>query len=233
MMSFTYLIILIISLSYPLFKSFGAPLFFSKKFRALFPAILIMALIYIVWDVYFTSIGIWGFNSDYLLDIYIGKLPIEEILFFIIIPFSCMFIYEVIRHLLEDYSKYFNHPFAHLALLFLLSLVFSFNLDKSYTMAASLYAFVVLFFTWIFRKDILPLFYLSFLFMLIPFLLVNGILTGAFIPEEVVWYNNDENLGLRIYTIPVEDIIYCFGMMLTVTVLYEYFLLKKTKNSRL
>lgn len=232
-MSFTYSIILLISLSYPLYRSFGSPLNFYKKFHALFPAIVITAIIYLTWDIYFTKMGYWGFNPDYLLGLFIGGLPIEEWLFFIIIPFSCMFIYEVIRYLLLDWSKKFNHPFIHITSMLILFLVFITNMEKAYTSTAAIYALVILFLTWIFQKDMLPIFYLAFIFMLIPFLIVNGILTGAFIPEEVVWYNNEENLGIRIYTIPLDDVIYCFGMMLTVATLYEFLLKRKLKKQEL
>ena len=50
--------------------------------------------------------------------------------------------------------------------------------------------------------------------MLIPFFIVNGILTGSFIENEVVWYNNTENLNIRLFTIPIEDTIYAFTLIL-------------------
>ena len=53
-------------------------------------------------------------------------------------------------------------------------------------------------------------FLLTFLVSLVPFLIVNGVLT--YLP--VVWYDNTENLGFRIFTIPPEDMIYLFGMLL-------------------
>jgi len=37
---------------------------------------------------------------------------------------------------------------------------------------------------------------------LIPFIIVNGILTGTGIEGEAVLYNDAENLGLRMGTIP-------------------------------
>ena len=43
---------------------------------------------------------------------------------------------------------------------------------------------------------------------------MNGILTGSFIENEVVWYNNLENLNIRLFTIPIEDTVYAFTLIL-------------------
>ena len=51
---------------------------------------------------YFTSLEVWGFNSDYLINFFIFNLPIEEVLFFICIPYSCVFTYFVFTKYVPD-----------------------------------------------------------------------------------------------------------------------------------
>ncbi|MDO7698288.1 MAG: lycopene cyclase domain-containing protein [Schleiferiaceae bacterium] len=56
--------------------------------------------------------------------------------------------------------------------------------------------------------------------MLIPFFITNGVLTGSFIADEVVWYNDAENLGIRLFTIPIEDVSYAFSLLLFNLLIY-------------
>jgi lycopene cyclase domain-containing protein len=60
-------------------------------------------------------------------------------------------------------------------------------------------------------------FLISYCIMLLPFLIVNGFLTAI----PVVLYNDAENLGLRIYTIPFEDTFYGMLLILMTIVIYE------------
>ena len=60
-------------------------------------------------------------------------------------------------------------------------------------------------------------FLISYLIILIPFLIVNGFLTAI----PVVLYNDAENSGIRIYTIPFEDIFYGMLLFLLNVLIYE------------
>jgi lycopene cyclase domain-containing protein len=64
------------------------------------------------------------------------------------------------------------------------------------------------------KTRILNRFFISFLIILVPFFIFNGVLTGTFIHEEVVWYNPSEITGIRLLTVPVEDIGYAFSLLL-------------------
>jgi lycopene cyclase domain-containing protein len=58
---------------------------------------------------------------------------------------------------------------------------------------------------------------------------VNGILTGTGLEAPIVWYNDNHNLGIRILTIPVEDSIYGFELLLLTVWRYDR-ALKKAKH---
>tara|TARA_B100000579_G_C22134421_1_gene533508 strand:- start:220 stop:477 length:258 start_codon:yes stop_codon:yes gene_type:complete len=67
------------------------------------------------------------------------------------------------------------------------------------------------------------IFYTSFILIMIPFTIVNGALTGLFYEQLVVWYNNSENTGIRLFTIPIEDIIYAYQLILSNLVIFKIF----------
>jgi lycopene cyclase domain-containing protein len=85
-----------------------------------------------------------------------------------------------------------------------------------YTASAFLYALLILGLAQNTAPQILPGFFMSFLVILVPFFIVNGVLTGSGLPEPVVWYNDMQNFGIRLGTIPLEDTVYNLGMLLTI-----------------
>lgn len=100
------------------------------------------------------------------------------------------------------------------SMLSLLSALLLFNGTNWYTGSAGLLAWILLLVALVRTPDLLSRYLVSYMLILIPFIIVNGILTGSHISDQVVWYNDDENLGIRFLTIPVEDFIYCFSMIL-------------------
>ena len=231
-MNSLYLWLNIGSISIPLLCSFHPRLQLHKRFKWLFLSLILTMGIFIPWDVIFTVNGIWGFNQDYFLGVKIFSLPLEEWLFFICIPFACVFThYALLLYIPKMKLNQKITQYIAYALMILLAIIVVLNIDKWYTMVNFSLAIPL---TWIVFNNNLKLlqhFFLTFLVMLIPFFIVNGVLTGSWIESQVVWYNNAENLGLRMGTIPVEDSIYAYSMILMNLFLFEYFSLNHKKNA--
>lgn len=210
---YLYLTIDFLSIVFPFVLSFYSKAPFYKKWKYVWIAILIPAFIFVLWDEAFTYLGVWGFNPTYLTGTYVGALPIEEILFFICIPYACLFTYFTINHLVEKDYLFPHQELISSALIILLLIFGIYHIDKWYTGTTfTLLALAMAYLMLKIKPRFMGRFYFAFGFILIPFLLVNGILTGSFIEGEVVWYNDKENLGMRIATIPFEDVFY--GMLL-------------------
>ncbi len=216
---YTYLLLNLFTISFPLFKSFEEKIAYAKKWGPLFIAITISAVFFIVWDHYFTVWGVWGFNPEYILGIFILDLPLEEWLFFITVPFACIFIYEVILYFVKtDPLRRYSNAITLVIIIGLLLLAF-FNQEKLYTFTTSIFTAVFLILHWLLYKNVLlGRFYITYLIHLIPLFIVNGILTAL----PVVVYNNAENLGLRVYTVPIEDTIYSMLLLLMNVTIYEF-----------
>lgn len=210
-----YLWIDLLSISVPFLVSFHPRIRLYRQWKSLFAAFLITLIPFIIWDVYFTVEGYWGFNEAYLSGIYILHLPIEEWLFFICIPYACVFTHIAILEINPKLilSENLTNRIS-LFLFVVFALVLLFNFSKAYTAVDMLFAIVVLGLVKSYSPGLLRTFYITFLFMLIPFFIVNGVLTGFGIEEQVVWYNDAENLGIRLMTIPVEDTAYAFSLIL-------------------
>lgn len=225
---YLYLVLDILTILFPFLFSFYSKANFSKKWKYLWIAIVIPGTIFLIWDEFFTQMNIWGFNPEYLTGIYLGSLPLEEVLFFICIPYACVFTYEALNYLVKkDYLGRYQKIIS-LALIVGLIIVAILNLNKWYTATTfiGLAAYIVVL-QFALRSAFLSRFYFSYIFVLIPFFIVNGILTGSFIEGEVVWYNDAENLGIRIGTIPVEDIFYGMLLLLMNVSIFEWVQRKK------
>ena len=104
-----------------------------------------------------------------------------------------------------------------------------FSIGKLYTSITFFFLSVVLLFAPYIIN--LKIFLKSFVILLLPFLIVNGLLTGTLIEDQVVWYNNSENLSIRLGTIPVEDVFYAFLMLVLVMLGYQLVLNKKENKT--
>ncbi len=222
--NYLYLILNLGSLSIPLLYSiFEKKFHFIKYFKYAFLSILAIAIPFLIWDAFFTSAGIWGFNSEYHISLLIFKMPLEEWMFFFCIPYACLFTHEVLKYYVPNF-KFTDKVSLWVSIILLVvvgGLLFM-NFGKWYSTVNFIFFLVLLMYSMKYHKEELRVYYPSFLVILIPFFIVNGILTGSFIDEPVVWYNNNENLGFRLFTIPFEDIFYAFNLLFSIQLLFNY-----------
>lgn len=209
---YTYLAIDAATIAGPLALSFDRRVAFYKQWKYLWLPMLITAAVFIAWDALFTAQGVWWFSEAYTLPYRIAGLPVEEWLFFIVVPYACCFVAGCM-------DVYFPRKgggdtgWTALVMLAVALLIFAgLNYRRAYTCWACGGCGLALTLAWVLRiKN--PLFFadrflLAYGICLFPFLLVNGLLTAL----PVVLYNDAENIGVRIYTIPAEDVFY--GMLL-------------------
>lgn len=213
-----YLYLDLFTLLGPLALSFDKKVAFFSRWKYLFPAILPIALFFIVWDVRFTENGIWSFNPEYLCGIYFWNLPLEEVLFFIVVPYACIFIYDCLNAYFPANTLFrsASRSITAVYLLWCLVNVLFFN-HQAYTFFTSLFSIPFLVWAFWFKPEWLGDFWRAYLVHLIPFFLINGVLTAM----PVVLYNNNENYGIRLYTVPLEDTLYSFLLMFGTTALFE------------
>jgi len=195
--------------------SFDKKLQFYRQWKYVFPPLLLIAVFYLVCDVYLTKYGIWGFNPRYHSNVYLYSLPLEEWLFFIVVPYASIFIHESFVLYFPNFQLSYHASVAISTILIaILSITVILNFDKTYTVYIFTVLIAALLLSFFDVSQAVRKFYISFLVILIPFIIINSILTGTCIEEEVVWYNNNENLGFRLLTIPIEDFGYAFSLIL-------------------
>ena len=223
MKQYLYLFINVGCIIIPFIFSFLLKHKFYKQWRYFIPANIIIAILFIIWDHIFVEIGVWGFRSDYLTGLFLTQnIPIEEGLFFFCIPYACVFTYFVIREYFPNINKLYKSRIITSFLIILSSILFIYNFEKMYTSYTfGLLSMALLF--CLYRKININTITISFISIL-PFMFIsNGLLTGMFIENEVVWYNDVQNLGFRIFTIPIEDFFYGYLLILLNVLLYEAF----------
>lgn len=223
-----YATLLLATFVFPLMLSFDKKVAYYKSWGPLFAGIFVNAILFIVWDGWFARTGVWGFNPEYVWPIRLNDLPLEEWLFFIIVPYASVFIYACLKAWVpRDPLAKVKH---HLTLFFLMLtfVIAALSTQKTYTFYNALIASVLLLVHYLFlKRDWMGYFWMAYMVHLVPFLIVNGILTGAVTQEPVVWYNETKIMGPRIYTIPVEDCIYALTCLLLPITIMEWLIKKR------
>mgnify|MGYP006277457255 CR=1 FL=1 len=226
-----YLTLNILILLFPLLFSFKWVFPYYKNYKPLAASILIVGGTYILWDLIVTMRGDWWFAEEYLIGIEF-IIPLEEALFFVVVPYSCIFIYENLQYFFPDKEVKFN-KWIYYVIAILLAIVAIIFYHQEYTILAllSVTTFLLIAATWF--PDLLQSrnywAYIGLSF--VAFLIFNYLLTSI----PIVLYNSDAIWGGtyneavrqlwngRFITIPFEDFFYNFSMLSFYLLVYRYF----------
>lgn len=111
--NFEYLGVLLACYSFPLVFSIIHRRILRKEGVGLVNRTVWLAgLPFLVWDMWAVNTGRWSFNEEVITGIKIWNLPIEEVLFFALIPQSCLLLwagmkkYKTFREVKADIQKH-------------------------------------------------------------------------------------------------------------------------------
>ena len=219
-----YLIFNIIVLSGPLIFGAMKRFYFLDRVKYTVLPILIPGMLFLIWDSIVTY-SHWQFNPKHILGITIFNLPIEEILFFITVPFACLFTWEmIVRRSNKKEIMWISKIPSYLYLLIPLG-VWLFISGKHYTGLATAILGLAILVDQVLKTNIIVQrrFYFYLLLVMIFTLIFNGYLTW----RPVVTYGVDYQLDFRIFTIPIEDFIYGTALIFMNTSIYQKIINKK------
>lgn len=224
MKPYTYLLINFLTVIICFVFSFDKRIQFNKHFPAFIKASILTAIPFIAWDVWFNAHGVWWFNTDYTTGLILFGLPIEEWLFFICIPFSCVFTYFCLDKFFNlDWANAFNTIIVFFSVIVCV-LIGLLHYDKIYTFVTALVTTLTLIYLHFFaRVQWIGKASLIFFILMLGFFPVNGVLTGTGLESPIVNYNPKEFLNIRLLTIPIEDAVYGYTQFLLNIYLFKFF----------
>jgi len=94
---------------------------------------IVWALVFLavgtIWDTYAIPNGHWVFPGNGILGIHVGVIPLEEFLWFLIIPYFCLTVYKAAHIYFDKKGNTDNHMELLITILFLV--VFSSSVSSS------------------------------------------------------------------------------------------------------
>lgn len=75
--------------------------------RRLLAALLPVAAVFLIWDAIAVAAGVWWYNPRYILGLIApGDLPLEEVLFFVVIPLCGLLTYSAVDAILAKLNRW-------------------------------------------------------------------------------------------------------------------------------
>ena len=217
-MKIEYILLNILIFSGPFFLSFDRKVHYFRYWLTAFLSIGIVMIPFIIWDSAVSG-SHWHFNENFTISVRIWGLPPGDWMFFISVPFSCLFVWQII---VTDMKILFVQKKKILYYISVAFLILSFSFLFFGKIYSSLVCFAIAFtiiFDMIMKTNLLSqkqaYLYLAILTALI--MIFNGYLTA----RPVVLYNSQYVSNIKIWTIPIEDFGYGYTFILLCTIIFE------------
>jgi lycopene cyclase domain-containing protein len=217
-MQLEYLIFNIVIISGPILIGSFKQFYFLDRWRDTLISASIVAIPYIIWDTLVTDKH-WMFNSHYTLNFRLAHLPIEEWMFFLTVPSACLFTWEMILKRSDVSRIDFGKMVRYMAFVLPIIGVWLFLGGKEYTGLVLIFIALAVFLDMYYATNLVyqKRFYLYLALIIVFTIIFNGYLTW----RPVVTYGESYQIGLRIFTIPIEDFGYGISLIFLCTIVYE------------
>ena len=217
-MKYEYLIFNLIVISGPLFFGILKPFYFIKYYKEAIFSIIIVAIPFIIWDALVTNRH-WFFSDEYTIGVRFFGLPFEELMFFVVVPYACLFTWEMVYRRTKDGLLNIDKLIYPIMYIFILFSILFYFYDREYTSLASLAFGIAILFDLIFGAKIIKQkrFYYFWSWITFFTFIFNGYLTW----RPIVTYDEFYQLGFRIFTIPIEDFFFGFSLLIINVSIFE------------
>jgi lycopene cyclase domain-containing protein len=68
-----------------------------RRWRRLLLVLAPTVVIFVLWDLAAIAAGHWTFDAEQMTGIRLGSLPLEELLFFVVVPIAAILAFEAVR----------------------------------------------------------------------------------------------------------------------------------------
>ncbi len=203
----------------PFARSFEPRIRFISQWKYTFGAIALSMIPYIIWDSAVTNRH-WSFNASYTFPFRFAKLPLEEWLFFITVPYACLFTREVLRLYVKNVINR-ELEWARVGFFAMIPIgLVVYRTGREYTALVLIALGAVAFLDRQLKTDIFlqTRSYWYFGIVVLCTLIFNMYLTA----RPILIYDAAYQLDLRLITIPIEDFGYGLGHLALTAICYDW-----------
>jgi lycopene cyclase domain-containing protein len=200
-MRYGFLLIDFFIIAAPVVLSFFIKMQFYRKWKYALIGIALAAILFILWDILFTRLSVWNYNKNHTLGVYLYNLPFEEVLFYLVIAYTCLYIYECLRVFFPDKGRPLAGQIFGWIIVILSSLALWKFHDQIFTSVTALFLLATyLNHLWVTRGDYLWHLMITWFIASIPMALIYGLLTGF----KIIQFQSEYILGIKLGPIPFE-----------------------------